>query len=156
MAELTGITEIFHGNTAEVDTGAKHTLGTRARDSAGNEYVYMTGVASTILGSWVTYDELYITTLLAANAIGPVAVAMAAIDATTEFGWYCIWGVCEGDFSANVTADLVIGYETAAGHAGDGHATGDNIRGAVIRDTVTTAGTATVQLNYPFVDDESN
>ena len=70
------------GNTAEVDTGAKHTLGTRARDSAGNEYVYMTGVASTVLGSWVTYDELYITTLLAADAIGPVAVAMAAIDAS--------------------------------------------------------------------------
>ena len=154
--QLGGEPRIFSGDTSVVDTTQQYPLGMRARDNMGYEYVYLAGCSSTIAGSWVTYDEAGATTLLAANAIGPVAVAMAATDSTSEYGWYCIWGVCEGDFSANVSADVVIGYESTAGHCGDGHAAGDNMRGAVIRDAVTTAGLATVQLNYPYVDDDSN
>lgn len=156
MAQLTPRPQVFSGDTTIVDTAKKHALGTRASDKDGNEYIYMAGASSTVLGSWVTYDEDYATTLLAANAVGPVAVAMAATDATTDYGWYCIWGECTGDFSANVGDNTAVGYETAAGHAGDGHAAGDQIAGAVIRGAVTTAGTQTVQLNYPFVDDNSN
>ena len=138
MAGISNVTEIFHGNTTEVDTVLGHPLGTRARDLAGNEYIYMAGCASTILGSWVTYDELYATTLLAGTSVGPVAVAMAAIDATIG------------------AADVAVGYETTAGHVGDGHGAGDQIYGAVARDAISANTTGTFQINYPFVDDDSN
>ena len=156
MAELTGRTQIFSGSTASIDTIQQHAFGTRAFDTAGNEYIYLTGVASTVVGSWVTYDELGITTLLVANAIGPVAVAMAITDATTEYGWYCIRGTVEGSLAANCAANASIGYEGASGAAGDGKAAGDTIYGAFSRDATTTAAIATCQITYPFVDDNSN
>ena len=156
MALLTGINQVFSGDTTTIDTVQQFPFGTRARDVDGNEYVYLTGVASTVLGSWVTFDELGITTLLAANAVGPVAVAMAIIDSTSKYGWYCVYGTVEALFAANVTANTAVGYETSAGSAGDGKAAGDCIYGAVARDTVTTAAVATAQINYPFVDDNSN
>ena len=140
---------------ASVDTEKAYALGTRGKDNEGNEYIYLTGVASTVVGSWVTYDELGITTLLVANAIGPVAVAMAITDATTDFGWYQIFGKAEASIAANTAADVMIGYETSSGVAGDEKAAGDMIYGAVSRDAVTTAAIATVQITYPFVTDES-
>lgn len=157
MAELTGRTQIFSGNTTVVDTVQQHDFGTRAFDTVGNEYIYLTGVASTVVGSWVTYDELGITTLLVANAIGPVAVASAILDSTSKFGWYCIWSMAvEASLAANCAANVSIGYETASGAAGDGKAAGDAIYGAVSRDSTTTAAIATCQINYPSVDDNSN
>ena len=139
-----------------VDSSAQYALGTRGEDADGNEYIYLTGVASTVVGSWVTYDELGITTLLVANAIGPVAVAMAITDSTSEFGWYQIYGTAEAALAANCAANVAIGFETTSGYAGDGKAAGDTIYGAVSRDATTAAAIATVQLNYPFVDDNSN
>jgi len=141
---------------ASVDTAKAYALGTRGKDNEGNEYIYLTGVASTVVGSWVTYDELGITTLLVANAIGPVAVAMAITDATTDFGWYQIFGKAEAAIIANTAADVAIGFETTSGYAGDGKAAGDAIYGAVSREATTPTAIATVQLNYPSVDDNSN
>ncbi len=142
-----------HSNTSEVDTSAKMPLGTRALDRAGNEYVYMLGVASTEAGSWVTFDEAYTTTLLAANAIGPVAVAMAATVAST-WGWYCVYGTCSATLAANCADNAKIGRETTDGTAGDGRAAGDEIYGAISRGaTAGAAALAAVQIYYPFVDD---
>jgi len=141
---------------ASVDTEKAYALGTRGKDNEGNEYIYLTGVASTVVGSWVTYDELGITTLLVANAIGPVAVAMAITDATTDFGWYQIFGKAEAAIIADTAADVAIGFETTSGYAGDGKAVGDAIYGAVSREATTPTAIATVQLNYPSVDDNSN
>lgn len=155
MAELTGITQIFSGNTTEVDTVLNHPLGTRARDEAGNEYVYLTGASSTAAGSWVTFDEDKLTTLTAANAVGPVAVAMAAVDSTSEYGWYQIYGhvatalaITDGDCAANVQLYLT----STAGTVDDVDVAGDHIIGAISRVAeTTTAGYIEAQINYPFV-----
>ena len=155
MAELTSRTHIFSGNTAVIDTVQAHKFLTRAFDTDGNEYIYLKGIASTIVGSWVTYDENGVTTLLAANAVGPVAVAMAITDVATEFGWYCIFGQCEADLVANTADNGLLGRETTDGKAGDGCSAGDAITGAVCRDAVTSAAVATVQLCYPSVNDKS-
>ncbi len=155
MAKLTGITQIFSGDTTAVDTILNHPLGTHAVDVDGNEYIYLTGVGSTVLGSWVTYDELGITALLAANAKGPVAVAMAIIDSTSKYGWYCIFGTVEAKIAASSDADTCIGREGADGVCGDGRATGDEIIGAMERDATTSAAVATVQLFYPLVNDKT-
>lgn len=84
MTNLTGYSQTFDSNTDAVDTSAKTTILTRAFDPAGNEYIYLKGVASTIVGSVATYDEDGTTTLIVANAIGPVAVSMSITDSTSE------------------------------------------------------------------------
>src|SRR5215207_11732851 len=85
---------------AETSTTAKHALGTirRAIDPTygPGEFVYLKGVASTAVGSWVLYNEDDGTTsLLAANDIGQVAVAMSA-NVANQYGWYQINGKAIG------------------------------------------------------------
>ena len=151
MAELTGTL-----SPGDIDTIYNRTavqLGTRIKDTDGNEYIFMNGVASTIKGSWVTFDEDYKTTLLVANAIGPVAVAMAAIVAN-KYGWYQIFGSALACISANSADNTVIGFETTSGYAGDGMAAGDIIYNCIQRVAVTTAVVqGAVEIWYPFVDD---
>jgi len=124
-------------------------------DTEGRLWVYMLGVASTVQGSWVTYDEALATALLAANAKGPVAVAGAAIVAA-KYGWYCVFapkGV-SAMVAANTADNGNLGREGADGEAGDGRVAGDEIYNARAR--AATAGAAaltTCQIMFPFVDD---
>lgn len=155
MANLTGRTQIFSGKTGTIETTAAHKILTRAFDEDGNEYIYLKGVASTAIGSWVTFDEAGATTLLAANAIGPVAVATAANTSTSGYSWYCIYGQCEALLAANCADNAKLGRETTDGYAGDGAASGDVMAGAVSRDSTTGAALGTVQLCYPSVNDAS-
>ncbi len=135
----------------QVHATKKVRLGTRKKDIAGNEYIYLTGVASTAAGSWVAYDELYVTQLLdqdvADSVIGPVAVAQAATIAST-FGWYMIFG--KASASAQTVADGAKVFPHAtAGSADDTGTAGAQILGAKWR-SADSAGLATVQLNYPW------
>lgn len=150
MPELVGQGPVAHHlGTDTVDTAAKIPLGTRARDKNGNEYIYLTGVASTTAGSWVTFDEAYLTTLLAANAAGPVAIAMAATVAST-FGWYQIFGKNTVAKSDTVAADAPLYIDGTAGRVDDLGVAGDWISGAV-SSTADTANVVTVWISYPFV-----
>lgn len=154
MAQLTGVASILSGDTTVVDTTQRFPLLTRARDLSGNEYIYLKGVANTALGSWVTYDEVGVTALLAANAKGFVAVAMAAIVANS-YGWYCVFGSVEAKVVNNTAADTSCGRETEDGSVGDGRVAGDEIIGAIVRDANATGATAAVtcQISYPIVND---
>lgn len=139
----------------EVHASKKFHLGTRVRDKNGNEFIYLTGAASTVADDAVTYDEAGLTTLLAANAIGPVAFAGGAIDATTKFGWYCVWGKCLSNMVANSADNATVGRETTDGKVGDGRAAGDEILSCVARGATTTAAKQYVQINYPYVNDKT-
>jgi hypothetical protein len=156
MAELTGYTQIFSGNTSVVDTVLKQPLGTRGFDGAGNEYIYLTGVVSTADGSWVTYDEAHLTILAVANCVGSVAVAQAAIGASS-YGWYMIFGYDSGAkaiTAGGCAADKAIYTTSTAGSVDDVKVTGDGIMGAISRVAESgSSGVIGVQLNYPFVDD---
>lgn len=136
----------------QVDTIPLYVIGTRTLTREGNEFVYMRGVVGTVTGSWVTYNDLGVTALLALNANGPVAVAMAPIVAD-RWGWYCVKALSVGArIAANTAVNSMIGRETADGDAGDGFAATDEINNAYCR--VATAGVAAVvacQINYPFV-----
>lgn len=60
----------------------------------GGEFIYLKGVASTVVGSLVTYNPYVHSTTLSANTANqaaPVAVAMAA-NLAGEWGWYQIAG----------------------------------------------------------------
>ena len=152
MAALTGPVQTFDADTSTVDSTKRHPLGTRALDTDGNEYIYLQGVASTVAGSWVTFDEEKLTTLAVANAQGRVAIAMAAIVADS-YGWYQIYG-------KNTIAKVLAGfadngkiYLTATdGSVDDADVAGDAVIGALGRSAVS-GGVATVELNYPIVQD---
>jgi len=119
--------------------------------TGGNEYIFLKGVTSGALGSWVTYDEVGVSTLLAADAFGPVAVLLGAASATTMGVWACIFGSCSA-LVATGFADNGNIYATAtAGTADDAAVAGDLVHGAIGRSAIS-SGKATVQLWYPFVD----
>lgn len=144
-------TRIVGKSFTDVDTSALMRVGERVQDESGNEYIYLQGVASCAAGSWVTYDEAGVTTLLAANAIGPVAVAMAATVAST-YGWFKIFGTATAKVAASF-ADNGHLYATAtAGTADDAVVSGDRVKCALGR-SAESSGSATVQLWYPFMDD---
>ena len=142
-----------------VDTTARHPLGTRIKafdpTYGQGEFIYLKGVASTALGSWVTFAQDDNTTaLLAANAIGPVAVAMAATVANT-FGWYQIYGKAVGKALASY-ADNGLVYATAtAGSVDDAVVAGDRVKNALGASAIDTpsTGLAEFEIQYPFMDD---
>jgi hypothetical protein len=152
-------TDLIGVNFYQIDTSPTQALNTECKGKSATHgpcrMIYLKGVASTAEGSVVTFDEVGVTTALAANAQGPVAVALGATVANT-YGWYQIGGkaACLGAASSADNAD--VGYEGAAFTVGDGRAAGDAIAGAMARsatDTPTT-GMIWVQLNgAPFVDD---
>lgn len=59
------------------------------------EFIYLKGVASTVVGSIVNYDDTFQTALDTAAVTGPsrpLAVAMSA-NVANQFGWYQIAGL---------------------------------------------------------------
>ena len=144
------ITRIF--SAAEISAGSDiPTLGERVQDSAGNVYVLLKGAANTAAGVWVSYDEAYATTLLAGNAVGPVAIAVGAALANT-YGWYQIYGVNTVASTDTVAADKQLYIDGTAGRADDANVAGDLILGAYSM-TADTTNVATVWLNFPSVTD---
>lgn len=158
-AYLTGSTLAGNGLPGEVHLVQRNPLNMVCAgvDLLGNfaVYVYLKGVASTIVGSVVTFDEAGISTLIAANAVGPVAVATAIVDAVTSFGWYGIYGTFATDVVANCADNAKLGRETTDGKVGDGFASGDAITGAVSRNSTTAAAVINCQFFYPSVNDSS-
>lgn len=153
MANLTGSPVVFHSDTSTVDTSQQVPLGTRGYDTSGNEYIYLQGVASTAAGNWVIFDENYATTLLAANGVGPVAIAMAAISATTKYGWYQIFGKNTIAKTDTVAADKALYIDGTAGRADDAGVAGDIIVGAYSM-AADVSNVTTVSINYPHVSDD--
>lgn len=153
---------LTHGAITDVHSSAEYDIGTRRSDKAGNVFVYLQGIGSVAVGSWVTYyitsAAAAVTALLAANAKGLVAIAQAATVAD-KFGWFLIAGntlkakaTSGGDAAAGAAV-----YHQAAGIVDDVKVTGDLVVGAVFSvqegETANGAGYAGVSLNYPSVND---
>jgi len=153
MAELTGHPQILHSNTSIVDSSQIARLGLRSVDRSGNEYIYLKGVGSTVAGDWVVYDEDYATTRLVAGEVGPVAIAMAAVDSTDKFGWYQIFGVNTIARTDTISADQSLYIDDTAGRADDLGVAGDLIIGAYSM-SASSANVATVHISYPSVSND--
>lgn len=142
-----------------VDDTAQAPLGTivTAQDPSYGvgEFIYLKGVASTVVGSVVhfNYDD-HSTALAAADGIGPIATAMAATVAD-KFGWYQISGKGVAKVAA-LFADNGVCYLTATdGTIDDAVVPGDrikNMKGASAIDGPGT-GLADVEMSRPFTDD---
>lgn len=144
---------------ADTSTTQQHPLGTiiRAEDPTylAGEFIYLKGVASTAVGSWVTYNmDDGTTTLLAANAIGPVAVAMSA-NVASQYGWYQIHGKAVGKALAGFLDNGNVYATGTAGSVDDAVVAGDRVKGAVGASAVDTpsTGLAEFEIARPFMDD---
>jgi len=147
---------------ATTSTEKLHPLGTRVRardfattDYGEGEFIYLKGVANTVVGSVVLFNpDDFTTSLLAANDIGPVAVAMSA-NVADQYGWYQIYGKAVGKVLAGFV-DNANCYATAtAGSIDDAVVAGDrvkNCKGASAIDTPST-GLAELEIAYPVMDD---
>lgn len=144
---------------ATTETTQKHKTGTIVRAgsptySAG-EFIYLKGVASTAVGSWVTYNlDDGSTALLAANAIGPVAVAMSA-NVANQWGWYQIQGKAVGKALTGFLDNANVYATATAGSVDDAVVAGDRVKNVVGASAVDTpsAGLAEFEVARPWMDD---
>lgn len=119
------------------------------------EFIFLKGAASTVVGSWVTYNaDDYSTTLLAPNAIGPVAVAMSAC-VSGNGGWYQISGKAVGRALAGYVDNALVYATATAGSVDDAVVAGDRVKLAVGASAVGTpsANLAEFEIQRPFMDD---
>jgi len=150
---------VGHQAIADTSTTQKHPLGTivKAVDPTygEGEFIYLSGVASTVVGSWVTvHEDGFTTTLLAANDIGRVAIAMS-INVASQYGWYQISGKGVGKVAASF-ADNGLVYATAtAGTIDDAVVAGDRVKKAIGASAIDTpsTGLAEMEIDRPFMDD---
>lgn len=140
-------------------TTQQHPLGTIvvADDPTygAGEFIYLQGVASTAVGSWVTYNaDDFSTALTVANAIGPVAVAMSACVAN-EYGWYQIQGKAVGKALTGYVDNALVYITSTAGSVDDAVVAGDRIKRAKGASAVGTpsTGLAEFEIDRPFADD---
>lgn len=143
---------------AVTDTTKNHQLGTivRAEDVSygGGEFIYLLGVASTVVGSLVDYDSYLGTTALApaTGGVGSVAVAMS-INVASQYGWYQIAGIAavKAPNAMTVGAD-VFALAATPGSVDDAAVNGEQILNAKVSTTTGTpsSGLALIQINRPF------
>ena len=128
-----------------------------AQDSVyGNgEFIYLLGVASTVVGSWVVYNaDDFSTTLLVADAKGPVAVAMLA-NVANQYGWYQIQGKAIGRVLTGYVDNADVWATATPGSVDDAVVAGDRVKGAKGASAVgvPSANLAEFEIHRPFVDD---
>ena len=128
--------------------------GSRTFDDQGNEFIYLLGVASTAIGSVVTYGlngtTAYQTALSVAGARGPVAIALSATLAA-QWGWYQICGFGSALANGSVVAGAKL-YSASTGKLDDAVVSGDQIDGAICAATIASAVLGAVYLQYPFMN----
>jgi hypothetical protein len=145
--------------TAETSTTKKHPLGkiVCAKDPTygEGEFIYLLGVASTVVGSNVVYNATTYQTALApntANLGSPTAVAMSE-NVAGQYGWYQIGGLAVKKKTAvAVNPQVAIYLSATPGRVMATAASGKQILGARTANLTTvtsTTSTVVVQINRP-------
>lgn len=123
---------------ATTDTVQNHALGTivRAEDPTygAGEFIYLKGVANTVVGNIVNYDDSFQTELDSTGSAlvtpRPLAVAMSA-NVASQYGWYQIAGLSVMTKSNAVSFAKGAGLGSGSGLA-VAVATGSIINGALV------------------------
>jgi len=143
-------------------TTQQHKLGERVtcRDISGQgrpdaEFIYLTGVASTEIGSVVGYTDVGLTALADTDAadtmLGNLAVAMSACVAN-NYGWYQVQGVAIAAVLSGYADNAKVFLTATAGSIDDAAVKGSYVRGAKGASAVDDAGFAELEICYPQVD----
>lgn len=138
-------------DTSTTDSSPLNNLATtNFADGLGNIYVYLQGCASTVAGSWVTYTETGSTALLAANAIGRVAIAQVAANSTIKYGYYLVSGTYVTAACDVVASGASLFIDGTSGRVDDDVVTGDFITNAI--STAASSGNqVAVRIDFPWV-----
>jgi len=122
---------------ADTSTTRKQPLGLISQASdptyGVGEFIYLKGVASTVVGSIVNYDDTFQTALDTAAVTGPsrpLAIAMSA-NVANQYGWYQISGLAIATKANSVSFADGAGLGSASGLA-VAVATGTVLQGAVV------------------------
>lgn len=157
MANKVGGSRASIGLLTDVDTEARNPLLSTREGDDGSVHIYLKGVASVIAGAPVTYDHNGLSTRLVSDAVGPVAIANAAVVANT-WGWFCVVSALAGSpvsAATTVVAGLPAYIDGTTALIDDDVVVGDLIHNMFIRST-TSSALATCQFRYPYVTNESN
>lgn len=118
------------------------------------EFIYLKGVASTAVGSWVGYSPALGTSVLAvANGNYPLAVSMTTNTTTTSYAWYQITGVARALGLTSIThSSGFLWLTSTAGSLDDASVIGDAVINARKTTTVHVVGTFldTYNIARPF------
>jgi hypothetical protein len=106
----------------DVDATKKAPLGTIAtfRDITygEGEFIYLAGATSMAAGDLVTYDAAFVAVRAVAGNVLPraVALATAAVDSATEYGWFQIGGqgIANKTKTVSMAAGIAVGCSTTA------------------------------------------
>lgn len=176
MAELSGQGPIaLPQATSVATTDAVVTLGLRARDASGNEYMYVSFSETLTAGQWVCVAN-GVASRLATASRGPVGIVCTSVT-SQDNGWIMVYGVYDTaqinatTGTSEATSIYVLGApagattEAAAEVSSLSSLATNRIFGAWPRAAASTATTLSssahsgitiqVQLNYPFVLGES-
>lgn len=143
---------------AERSATKKHDLGTyvQCKDPTygAGEFIYGKGVASCAVRNWVTINQDDgVVARLAANAFGPVAVAMATLTAS-YYGWFQRSGKALGTCLTQFADNGRVYITGTAGAVDDASVAGDYVWGAKGASLTTVdSGYAEFELDRPFVAD---
>jgi hypothetical protein len=140
---------------AEASSTKQHPLGTivRAVDPTlgEGEFIYLAGVASTTVGSVVTYDDSFQSALasIAVKVPRPLAVAMSAN--TSGYGWYQISGlaVASKDAATSFAKGAALGATSGLAVAAASGLVVQNALVAVVASAKSDVTTVKVMVNRP-------
>lgn len=98
------------------------------------EFIYLKGVASTVVGSAVVWDSAFQTTLAVAASRGPVGISMSQ-NVASQFGWYQISGIGQAISAGSVASGAALQTSATGGKIDDTITAGQFIDGAVSKGT---------------------
>jgi hypothetical protein len=141
------------GEHNEVHSTQKNPLGAVRRFSDGNTYIYLKGVTSCADGSVVAYQPGVWTAILVATGVkGAVAIAQAAIDASTKYGWFMTVGADVITVRTAVTSNVALFAGGVAGYVDVAAVKGDQIIGMFCRNAAgANGGSAQMQIDRAVV-----
>jgi len=155
--------DIINQKIDETSTTQKHPLGKiiRAIDKdfttnyGSGEFIYLKGVASTDVGSIISYQaDNYSTSLAIANDRSPIAIAMSTCVAN-NYGWYQITGKAVAKVLAGFADNAICYLTSTAGSISSTPVPGDLIykmKGASAIGTPS-AGLAEIEIDRAFTND---
>jgi hypothetical protein len=141
------------GRPGEVHTSQQNDLGAVRQYSDGASYIYLKGVTSCIAGSVVAYQPSVFTAILVATGVkGSVAIATAAVNAATSYGWFLIRGQYTSTVRTAVTSNTALFAGGVAGYVDVAAVKGDQILGLYARNAGAAAGGSVIlQIDRAFI-----
>lgn len=140
------------GLPGEVHTSQLNDLGAVRKYSDGSEYIYLAGVTSCAAGKVVIYQPGSFTAILIATTLrGDLAVATAAVDAATKYGWFMIVGTYStpSTLGSAIASNVPLFTGGVSGQIDDTAVKGDQITRATVRNAA--GGSAILHVNRAFV-----